>query len=376
VHTTGGYLVYAASTHRYVFDYQPGDVYFCAADVGWITGHSYIVYGPLANGATTVMFESTPLYPDAGRYWRMIEDLKVNSFYTAPTALRAIAPHSEKFLKQYDRSSLKILGSVGEPIDADTWRWYYEKVGQSQCAIVDTWWQTETGGILISPLPGATPTKPGSATKPLFGIEPEIVDAQGKRVEGQGEGALVIARSWPGQARTIYGDHNRFQETYFSQYPGYYFSGDGAYRDKDGYIWIRGRMDDVINVSGHRLGTAEIEGALIEHEEISEAAVIGIPHPIKGTSIYSFVVIDQDFQNLDHQHYETIIRQQVQNTIGSFAKPDIVHVTQALPKTRSGKVMRRLLRKIAQNDVSNLGDTSTLANPECVDALIQQRKNK
>ncbi len=372
LHTTGGYLTYASYTHECVFDYNPGEVYFCAADIGWITGHSYIVYGPLANGATSVLFESTPLYPDAGRYWQMIEDLKVNIFYTAPTALRALASHGDNWPDKYDLSSLKILGTVGEPINPEIWMWYFQVVGKQQCAVVDTWWQTETGGILISPLPGATETKPGSATKPLFGVSPILLEPEkGTFLEGnEQKGALCLEHSWPGQARTIYGDHKRFVETYFSQYPGYYFTGDGCYRDQDGYYWITGRIDDVINVSGHRLGTAEIEGAIMEGEMIAEVAVVGYPHEIKGQGIYAYVIIhDKEQKNIEEE-----VRNLVRNSIGRFAAPDIVHITQGLPKTRSGKVMRRILRKIACLEFDTLGDISTLADPGVVEQLIKQRK--
>ncbi|MCI5072337.1 acetate--CoA ligase [bacterium] len=374
LHTTGGYMVYTSNTHKWVFDYHEQDIYFCAADVGWITGHSYIVYGPLANAATTVIFESTPVYPNAGRYWQIVEELKVSLFYTAPTALRAIAAEGNAWVTQHNRASLRILGSVGEPINPEIWKWYYDIVGEKRCAIVDTWWQTETGGILISPLPGATPTKPGCATLPLFGIKPEILDKNGQTIEGAGEGALCIADSWPGQARTIYKNHDRFYETYFSQYKGYYFSGDGAKRDADGYLWITGRMDDVINVSGHRLGTAEIESAIVEHHDVAESAVIGIPHDIKGTSIYAYVVLNHTSTEHNAEQWSDLIKNQVKTLIGSFAKPEHVHICKALPKTRSGKVMRRLLRKIAHKDFDTLGDTSTLANPECVETLIEQRK--
>lgn len=374
LHTTGGYMVYTSNTHKWVFDYHPNDVYFCAADVGWITGHSYIVYGPLANAATSVIFESTPIYPNAGRYWQIVQDLQVNIFYTAPTALRAIAAEGNDWVNQYDRSSLRILGTVGEPINPEIWKWYYDIVGEQRCAIVDTWWQTETGGILISPLPGATPTKPGCATLPLFGVQAQILDKEGQIIEGEGEGALCMADSWPGQARTIYKDHKRFYETYFSQYKAYYFTGDGAKRDADGYLWITGRMDDVINVSGHRLGTAEIESAIVEHHDVAESAVIGIPHDIKGTSIYAYVVLNHESSQHNSVEWADIIKQQVKNLIGSFAKPEHVQICNALPKTRSGKVMRRILRKIAHKEFDTLGDTSTLANPECVELLIEQRK--
>ncbi len=374
VHTSGGYLAYTSYTHQNVFDYHDGDIYFCAADIGWVTGHSYIIYGPLANGATTVMFESTPLYPDAGRYWQIIEELNVNIFYTAPTALRALAACGDEFVTKYNTGSLSILGTVGEPINPEVWQWYYEVVGQNKCAVVDTWWQTETGGILISPLPGATKLKPGSATLPQFGIEPAILDAE-KGFEKEGNnisGALCIKRSWPGQARTIYGDHKRFIETYFTQYPGYYFTGDGCNKDSDGYYWITGRIDDVINVSGHRLGTAEIEGAIMEGENVAEVAVVGYPHEIKGQGIYAYVIVHDDSE--DKTKLDEEIKNLVRESIGRFAAPDIIHLTKGLPKTRSGKVMRRILRKIACNEFDGLGDVSTLADPSVVEGLIAERK--
>jgi acetyl-CoA synthetase len=376
MHTTAGYLVYAAFTHRVVFDYHPGDIYFCAADVGWVTGHSYIVYGPLANGATTVMFESTPTYPDPGRYWRIVDDLGVNILYTAPTALRALAQSGNDFVKRYKRDSLRILGSVGEPINPEIWRWYHDVVGEKRCAVVDTWWQTETGGILITPLPGATPTKPGSATLPFFGVKPVIVDpADGKVIEGNGvSGALCLGSPWPGQARTVWGDHHRFRETYFSQYPGYYFTGDGARRDEDGYYWITGRIDDVLNVSGHRLGTAEVESALVAHETVAEAAVVGFPHPIKGQGIYAYVSLTADSMGVDREQIQGALKEQVRHVIGSFAAPDVIHVAAGLPKTRSGKIMRRILRKIAASDYEGLGDVTTLAEPEVVERLIEEHK--
>jgi acetyl-CoA synthetase len=376
LHTTGGYLVYASYTHELIFDYHLGDVYFCAADIGWVTGHSYIVYGPLANGATTVMFESTPTYPDPGRYWRVVDDLGVDVLYTAPTALRALAQAGDEPVQRYSRKSLRILGSVGEPINPEIWRWYHDVVGDSRCAVVDTWWQTETGGVLITPLPGVTPTKPGSATLPFFGIKPVVVDPNDGRVlEGNGvSGALCLATPWPGQARTVYGDHNRFKETYFSQYPGYYFTGDGVRRDEDGYYWITGRIDDVLNVSGHRLGTAEIESALVAHEAVAEAAVVGYPHPIKGTGIYAYVAISADYDDADAEQLEGALKQQVRHVIGGFAAPDVVHIASGLPKTRSGKIMRRLLRKIACSEYDGLGDTSTLADPEVVDKLIEEHR--
>jgi acetyl-CoA synthetase len=378
LHTTGGYLVYASFSHKMVFDYHPGEVYCCAADVGWITGHSYIVYGPLANGATTVMFESTPTYPDAGRYWRMVDDLGINIFYTAPTALRAIAQAGDEFVKRYRRTSLRILGSVGEPINPEIWHWYHDTVGEGRCAVVDTWWQTETGGILITPLPGVTPTKAGSATLPFFGVKPVVVDpADGSVLEGNGvTGALCLSTPWPGQARTVWGDHHRFKDTYFTQYPGYYFTGDGCRRDEDGYYWITGRIDDVLNVSGHRLGTAEIESALVAHESVAEAAVVGFPHPMKGTGIYAFVVLSADAVDHTPESVSGSLMEQVRHAIGGFAAPDVVHVTAGLPKTRSGKIMRRILRKIAAGEYSGLGDTSTLADPEVVDRLVQEHQSR
>ncbi|MCM2257380.1 MAG: acetate--CoA ligase [Vicinamibacteria bacterium] len=377
LHTTGGYLVYAAYTHKLVFDYHPGDIYMCAADVGWVTGHSYIVYGPLANGATTVMFESTPTYPDPGRYWRIIDDLGVNIFYTAPTALRALAQHGDEWVKRYSRKSLRVLGSVGEPINPEIWRWYHDVVGDERCAVVDTWWQTETGGILITPLPGVTPTKPGSATLPFFGVKPVIVDpANGQPLEGNGvSGALCLSSPWPGQARTVHGDHRRFRETYFSQYPGYYFTGDGARRDEDGYYWITGRIDDVLNVSGHRLGTAEVESALVAHEAVAEAAVVGCPHPIKGQGIYAYVMLTTDAQSLDKDQLAGALKEQVRQAIGGFAAPDVIHIASGLPKTRSGKIMRRILRKIAASEYEGLGDLTTLAEPEVVERLIAEHRS-
>ena len=377
LHTTGGYLVYAAYTHRLIFDYHPGDIYFCAADIGWITGHSYIVYGPLANGATTVMFESTPLYPDPGRYWRIADDLGINVFYTAPTALRALAQAGDEWVKRYQRTSLRILGTVGEPINPEVWRWYHDVIGEGRCAVVDTWWQTETGGVLITPLPGVTPTKPGSATLPFFGIKPVIVDpATGKVAEGNGvSGALCLGSPWPGQARTVHGDHKRFRETYFSQYPGYYFTGDGARRDEDGYYWITGRIDDVINVSGHRLGTAEVESALVAHDAVAEAAVVGYPHPIKGQGIYCYVLLNTGYENGDREQLIGALKEQVRHVIGAFAAPDVIHVAKGLPKTRSGKIMRRILRKIAGGEYEGMGDTTTLADPEVVDKLIQEHRD-
>jgi len=378
LHTTGGYLVYAAMTHRLVFDYHPGDIYFCAADVGWITGHSYIVYGPLANGATTVMFESTPSYPDPGRYWRIVDDLGVNVLYTAPTALRALAQAGDEWVKRYRRESLRVLGSVGEPINPEIWRWYHDVVGASRCAVVDTWWQTETGGILITPLPGATPTKPGSATLPFFGVKPAVVDpASGRPLEGNGvSGALCLSTPWPGQARTVHGDHQRFRETYFTAYPGHYFTGDGVRRDEDGYYWITGRIDDVLNVSGHRLGTAEIESALVAHEAVAEAAVVGVPHEIKGTAVYAYVLLTAEFAEADKVEIEGALKEQVRQAIGAFAAPDVVHVASGLPKTRSGKIMRRLLRSVAAGQREGFGDISTLADPDVVERLIEEHASR
>jgi len=377
LHTTGGYMTYAAMTHKYVFDYRPCDVYCCAADVGWITGHTYIVYGPLANGATTVMFESTPTYPDAGRYWRMVDDLGINIFYTAPTALRAIAQAGDEHVKRYKRDSIRVLGSVGEPINPEIWKWYHDVVGNKRCAVVDTWWQTETGGILITPLPGVTPTKPGSATLPFFGVKPIVMDADGKQLDGNDvSGALCMGAPWPGQARTVWGDHQRFKETYFSQYPGYYFTGDGCNRDEDGYYWITGRIDDVLNVSGHRLGTAEIESALVAHDAVAEAAVVGFPHDIKGTGIYAYVVLTHDADVGSVDAVAGALKEQVRHAIGKFAAPDVIHVASGIPKTRSGKIMRRILRKIAASEYDGLGDTSTLAEPEVVERLIAEHKDR
>ena len=375
LHTTGGYLTYASYTHKYVFDYREHDIYFCTADVGWVTGHSYLVYGPLANGATSVLFESIPTYPDAGRYWRIIQDLKVNIFYTAPTALRTLASAGDEMVKKYSRDSVRILGTVGEPINPEIWKWYHDVVGEGRCDIVDTWWQTETGGILISPIPGVTPTKPGSATLPFFGVEPVIVKADtGEEIHGNNvEGALCIKHSWPGQARTIYKDHGRFVETYFTQYPGKYFTGDGCRRDEDGYYWITGRIDDVLNVSGHRLGTAEIESALMESPHVAEAAVVGMPHDIKGQGIYAYVILAKD-KKISPEIIEEI-KEVVRNKIGRFAAPDMIHPTRGLPKTRSGKVMRRILRKIAASEYDGLGDISTLADPSVVEELVNEHRN-
>jgi acetyl-CoA synthetase len=374
VHTTGGYLVYAAMTHQYVFDYHEGDVYWCTADVGWVTGHSYIIYGPLANGATTLMFEGIPTYPTVSRFWEVIDKHKVNIFYTAPTAIRSLMGAGEAAVKKTKRKSLRLLGSVGEPINPEAWEWYYRVVGDSKCPIVDTWWQTETGGILISPLPGATALKPGSATRPFFGIQPEIVDAEGKIQKGPCEGNLVITDAWPGQMRTLYGDHKRFMDAYFATYPNSYFTGDGCRRDKDGYYWITGRVDDVINVSGHRMGTAEVESALVAHPKVSEAAVVGYPHDIKGQGIYAYVTLMGGEKSSVDLRKELVTW--VRKEIGPIATPDLIQFAPGLPKTRSGKIMRRILRKIAEDDFSALGDTSTLADPAVVDDLISNRQNK
>jgi acetyl-CoA synthetase len=376
MHTTGGYMTYAAFTHRQIFDYQDGDVYFCAADIGWVTGHSYIVYGPLANGATSVMFESTPLYPDAGRYWQVVDDLGINVIYTAPTALRALTPHGDEWVKKYSRKSLRILGSVGEPINPEVWRWYHDVVGDGRCTIVDTWWQTETGGIMITPLPGVTPTKPGSATLPFFGVKPVLFEqGTNKLLEGNGvSGALCLDSPWPGQARSIWGDHQRFKDTYFTAFPGYYFTGDGARRDEDGYYWITGRIDDVLNVSGHRLGTAEVESALVAHATVAEAAVVGFPHAIKGEGIYAYVLMNATPAADEHEQITKVLKQQVREAIGAFAMPDVIHVAAGLPKTRSGKIMRRILRKIAAAEYEGLGDVSTLAEPSVVEALVAEHK--
>ncbi len=373
LHTTGGYLVYAASTFRWVFNYEPGDIYWCTADVGWITGHSYIVYGPLANAATTLMFEGVPTYPDASRLWEVCDKHEVNICYTAPTAIRALMREGDDPVKKTSRKSLKLLGSVGEPINPEAWQWYYDVVGEGRCPIVDTWWQTETGGILITPLPGATDLKPGSATRPLFGIEPAIVDSDGKELEGATSGNLIIKQSWPGQMRTVYGDHQRFVDTYFSTFEGSYFTGDGVRRDEDGYYWITGRVDDVLNVSGHRMGTAEIESALVAHDSVAEAAVVGYPHDIKGQGIYVYVTLKAGLEPSDDLRGE--LRNWVRKEIGPIASPDLLQWAPALPKTRSGKIMRRILRKIAEDDFSNLGDTSTLADPAVVDSLIDNRMN-
>ncbi len=367
LHTTGGYMVYTSMTHQYVFDYHDGDVYWCAADVGWVTGHSYIVYGPLSNGALTVMYEGLPNWPDASRIWQVIDKHEVNILYTAPTAIRALMQQGDEPVKKTSRASLRILGSVGEPINPEAWSWYYNVGGDARCPIVDTWWQTETGGILITPLPGATELKPGSATRPFFGVQPAIVDADGNILEGACEGNLIMTDSWPGQMRTVYGDHERFVQTYFSTYKGNYFTGDGCRRDEDGYYWITGRVDDVINVSGHRMGTAEVESALVAHPQVSEAAVVGYPHDIKGQGIYAYVTLMAGVEDSDDLHKELV--QWVRKEIGPIATPDVIQWAPGLPKTRSGKIMRRILRKIAEGDASNLGDTSTLADPSVVDDL-------
>ena len=374
LHTTGGYLLYAAMTHQYVFDYHDGDIYWCTADVGWVTGHSYIVYGPLANGATSLMFEGVPNYPTNSRFWEVIDKHKVNIFYTAPTAIRALMGAGEEAVAKTSRRSLRLLGSVGEPINPEAWEWYYRVVGDERCPIVDTWWQTETGGILITPLPGATKLKPGSATRPFFGIQPALVDDKGEILEGDTSGNLVILDSWPGQMRTVFGDHDRFVQTYFSTYKGMYFTGDGCRRDRDGYYWITGRVDDVINVSGHRLGTAEVESALVSHPKVSEAAVVGYPHDIKGQGIYCYVTLMAGETGDDDLRKELVAH--VRKEIGPLATPDKIQFAPGLPKTRSGKIMRRILRKIAEDDFGSLGDTSTLADPAVVDDLIAQRQNK
>ncbi|MEY4474263.1 MAG: acetate--CoA ligase [Pseudomonadota bacterium] len=373
VHTTGGYLVYAALTFKYVFDYHPGDIYWCTADVGWITGHSYLLYGPLACGAITLMFEGVPNYPGVNRLGQVIDKHQVNILYTAPTAIRALMAEGDKAIKDTRRDSLRIMGSVGEPINPEAWEWYYNKIGNSKCPIVDTWWQTETGGFMITPLPGATELKAGSATRPFFGVQPALVDNLGNPQEGTAEGNLVITDSWPGQARTLFGDHDRFEQTYFSTFKGMYFSGDGARRDEDGYYWITGRVDDVLNVSGHRLGTAEIESALVAHPKIAEAAVVGVPHHIKGQAIYAYITLNHGEEPTPELYTE--VRNWVRKEIGAIATPDILHWTDSLPKTRSGKIMRRILRKIATGDTSNLGDTSTLADPSVVDKLLEEKQS-
>ena len=371
LHSTGGYAVWTAITHQHVFDYRPGQIFWCAADIGWVTGHSYIVYGPLANGATSLMFEGVPNWPDPSRIWQVVDKHQVEILYTAPTALRALMREGDEWVERTSRASLKLLGSVGEPINPEAWGWYHKVVGDGRCPIVDTWWQTETGGILISPLPGATDLKPGSATKPFFGVKPAVVDSKGQLIHGPAEGALVITDSWPGQMRTVWNDHQRFFKTYFKTYPGHYFTGDGCRRDEDGYYWITGRIDDVINVSGHRLGTAEIESSLVSHPKVAEAAVVGFHHEIKGTAIYAFVTLNADENGSEELRKELV--QEVRHDIGAIAAPEHIHFTPALPKTRSGKIMRRILRKIAEGDVSNLGDTSTLADPTVVDQLVRDR---
>ena len=374
LHTTGGYLLHAAMSHQYVFDYHDGDVYWCTADVGWVTGHSYIVYGPLANGATTLMFEGIPNYPTASRFWDVVDKWNVNIFYTAPTAIRALMGLGDEFVTRSSRASLRLLGSVGEPINPEAWEWYHRVVGESRCPIVDTWWQTETGGAMITPLPGATDMKPGSASKPFFGVQPALVDDKGETLEGATQGNLIIKDSWPGQARTIYGDHERFAQTYFSTYPGTYFTGDGCRRDEDGYYWITGRVDDVINVSGHRMGTAEVESALVSHASVAEAAVVGYPHDVKGQGIYCYVTLIAGQTGSDGLKKDLV--KTVRQVIGPTASPDLIQFAPGLPKTRSGKIMRRILRKIAEDDFASLGDTSTLADPAVVDDLIANRQNK
>jgi acetyl-CoA synthetase len=374
LHTTGGYLVYAAMTHQYVFDYKDGEVYWCTADIGWVTGHSYIVYGPLANGAISVMFEGVPNYPDASRFWQVVDKHNVNIFYTAPTAIRALMREGDGPVKKTSRKSIRILGTVGEPINPEAWNWYYNVVGEKRCPIVDTWWQTETGGILITPLPGATALKPGSATRPFFGVQPEIVDADGNVLEGACSGNLCIVDAWPGMMRTVYKDHERFAQTYFSTYPGKYFTGDGCRRDEDGYYWITGRVDDVINVSGHRMGTAEVESALVAHAKVAEAAVVGCPHDLKGQGIYAYVTLNAGEQPTEELRKELV--KWVRTEIGPIASPDFIQWAPGLPKTRSGKIMRRILRKIAENDYQALGDTSTLADPSVVDDLVENRMNR
>ncbi len=374
LHTTGGYMVYASMTHQYIFDYKANDVYWCTADIGWVTGHSYIIYGPLSNGATTIMFEGIPNYPDSSRWWQIVDKYKVNIFYTAPTAIRALMREGEKPVKKTSRKSLKLLGTVGEPINPEAWMWYYKTVGDSKCPIVDTWWQTETGGILIAPQPGAIDLKPGSATKPFYGIKPVLVDQDGKVIKGEGKGRLCMASSWPGQMRTVYGDHQRFIDTYFSQFDGKYFTGDGCRRDKDGYYWITGRVDDVIIVSGHNLGTAEIESAFVAHSKVAEAAVVGFPHSIKGNGLYCYVTLNVGEKPTGD--LERDLKLWVRKQIGPIATPDVIQFSPGLPKTRSGKIMRRILRKIAANEPNNLGDTTTLADPSVVESLIQNRQNK
>ena len=371
LHTTGGYAVWASMTHQYVFDYRPGQIYWCAADIGWVTGHSYIVYGPLANGATQIMFEGVPNWPDYSRFWQVIDKYGVEIFYTAPTALRALMREGDEPVTRTSRKSLKLLGTVGEPINPEAWEWYHRVVGEGRCPIVDTWWQTETGAAMIAPMPGATALKPGSATKPMFGVKPQLLEGDGTPIEGAGAGSLVITDSWPGQMRTVWGDHERFFQTYFTTYPGKYFTGDGCRRDEDGYYWITGRIDDVINVSGHRMGTAEVESALVAHEDVAEAAVVGMPHDIKGQGIYAYVTVNADVQPDEDLRRELV--QWVRKEIGPIATPDVIQFAPALPKTRSGKIMRRILRKIAEGDTSHLGDTSTLADPGVVDNLLANR---
>lgn len=374
LHTTGGYIVWTSLTHQFVFDYHDGDIYWCAADVGWVTGHSYIVYGPLANGATTLMFEGVPNWPTPSRIWEVVDKHKVAIIYTAPTALRALMGAGDDHVKRTSRASLRLLGTVGEPINPEAWEWYWRVVGEGRCPIVDTWWQTETGGMMITPLPGATDLKPGSATRPFFGVKPALVSAEGTLIEGPGAGNLIITDSWPAQMRTVYGDHKRFVDTYFRAYPGNYFTGDGCRRDEDGYYWITGRVDDVINVAGHRLGTAEIESALVAHQKVSEAAVVGYPHPIKGQGIYAYITLMHGETSSEELRKELI--QWVRHEIGPFAQPDLIQFSPGLPKTRSGKIMRRILRKIAEDDFSNLGDTTTLADPSVIDDLVANRQNK
>ena len=374
MHTTAGYLLMSAMTHKYTFDYKEGDIYWCTADVGWITGHSYILYGPLCNGGTSLMFEGVPTYPDASRFWQVIDKHKVNQFYTAPTAIRALMGAGDQFVKKTSRQSLKLLGTVGEPINPEAWEWYYGTIGDSRCPVVDTWWQTETGGHMLTPLPGATDLKPGSATQPFFGVQPILLDTEGNEINGEGEGLLMIKASWPSQIRSVYGDHKRCIETYFSAYPGYYFTGDGAKRDADGYYWITGRVDDVLNVSGHRMGTAEVESALVLHEKVAEAAVVGYPHDIKGQGIYCYVTLMSNVEPDDALKAELIALCNVE--IGPIAKPDVIQWAPGLPKTRSGKIMRRILRKVAANELDNLGDTSTLADPGVVEELIANRHVK
>ncbi len=373
LHTTGGYMVYASMTHQYIFNYKPKDIYFCTADIGWITGHSYIIYGPLSNGATTIMFEGVPTFPDSSRWWQIVDKYKVNIFYTAPTAIRALMAQGEGPIKKTSRKTLKLLGTVGEPINPEAWEWYYKTVGENRCPIVDTWWQTETGGILISPQTGAIDLKPGSATKPFYGIKPVIVDQNGMEIKGEGQGRLCMAQSWPGQMRSVYGDHQRFIDTYFSQFDGKYFTGDGCRRDKDGYYWITGRVDDVIIVSGHNLGTAEIESAFVAHPKVAEAAVVGYPHQIKGNALYCYVTVNNGV--LANGDLERELKNHIAKTLGPFYRPELIQFASGLPKTRSGKIMRRILRKIAANEHDQLGDTTTLADPSVVDSLVNNRKN-